>query len=220
MNGFLGFVVKIISGFNTMAIVWLLSFFAFDQSFWLSSGLAIGGGLAGYWMASMLWNWRLLKKHQLTRGEYKYIQKNLREAKPKIHRLQKTLFSIRDIPTLKQRFELTKITRKIYSMTKREPRRFFQGERFFFTHLDSAVELTEKYAFLSSQPKKNWEIQESLSETRRTLKELTEYIEEDLYHMLSDDMEELNFELDVARHSMKMLKETKLETKAGDYHER
>ncbi|MCK6255563.1 5-bromo-4-chloroindolyl phosphate hydrolysis family protein [Fictibacillus sp. KIGAM418] len=220
MNWFLALFVKVFSAINTMVIVWLLSFFAFDQSFLLSSGFAAGGAVIGYTMTAMLWNYRMLRKYKLTRSEFKYIKKNLNEAKPKIYRLQKSLFSIRDIPTLKQRMELTKITRKIYSMTKKEPRRFFQAERFYFSHLDSAVELTEKYAFLSGQPKKNWEIQDSLSETRRTLKELTEYIEEDLYHMISDDVDQLKFELDVAKHSIKTLKDSKLETKAGDYNER
>ncbi|MDN4075059.1 5-bromo-4-chloroindolyl phosphate hydrolysis family protein [Fictibacillus terranigra] len=220
MNWFLSVFVKVISAINTMVIVWLLSFFAFDQSFLLSSAFAAGGAVIGYLMTAMLWNYRILRKYKLTRSEFKYIKKNLNEAKPKIYRLQKTLFSIRDIPTLKQRIELTKITRKIYSMTKREPRRFFQAERFYFSHLDSAVELTEKYAFLSGQPKKSWELQDSLSETRRTLKELTEYIEEDLYHLISDDVNQLKFELDVAKHSIKTLKDSKLETKAGDYNER
>lgn len=211
MNGVLGFFIKSISAINTMVIVWLLSFFAFDQSFLLSGTFAIAGAVGGYAMSAVLWNYRVLKKNGLTRGEYNYIKKNLNEAKPKIFRLQKALFSVRDIPTLKQRMELTKVTRKIYSMTKREPRRFFQAERFYFSHLDSAVELTEKYVFLSGQPKKNKEIQESLSETRRTLKELNESIEEDLYHMISGDMDHLKFELDVAKHSIKSRKESKLD---------
>ncbi|MGG1572457.1 5-bromo-4-chloroindolyl phosphate hydrolysis family protein [Fictibacillus sp. NRS-1165] len=63
-------------------------------------------------------------------------------------------------------------------------------------------------------------MQDSLAETRRTLKELTEYIEEDLYHMIADDVDQLKFELDVAKHSIKKLKDSKLETKAGDYNER
>ncbi|MGG1572458.1 5-bromo-4-chloroindolyl phosphate hydrolysis family protein [Fictibacillus sp. NRS-1165] len=144
MNWFLSLFVKVISAINTMVIVWLLSFFAFDQSFLFSSALAAGGAVIGFLMAAMLWNYRMLRNYKLTRSEFKYIKKNLAEAKPKIYRLHKTLFSIRDIPTLKQRMELTKVTRKIYSMTKRDPRRFFQAERFYFSHLDSAVELTEK----------------------------------------------------------------------------
>lgn len=32
---------------------------------------------------------------------------------------------------------------------------FYEAEDFFFSHLDSLVELTEKYAFLEKQPVKD-----------------------------------------------------------------
>lgn len=152
---------------------------------------------------------KFLKKHQLTRKEYRYIKKNLNEAKQKINKLNKSLFSIRDLPTIKQRLDVLRITRKIQSMTQTEPRRFYKAEKFYFSHLDSVVELTEKYRFLSQQPKKSHEIDVSLYETRQTLTDLTKALEEDLYHIVSDDLDSLNFEIDVAKHSIKKLNDTK-----------
>jgi 5-bromo-4-chloroindolyl phosphate hydrolysis protein len=94
-------------------------------------------------------------------------------------------------------------------MTMKEPKRFYQAEEFYFSHLDSIVELTEKYSFLSSQPKQNSEMGQSLIETRRTLNELTKVLEEDLYHVISDDLDTLNFEIDVAKHTIKKKKDAK-----------
>jgi 5-bromo-4-chloroindolyl phosphate hydrolysis protein len=94
-------------------------------------------------------------------------------------------------------------------MAQKEPKRFYQAEQFYFSHLDSVVELTEKYSFLASQPKKSLEINQSLIETRQTLNELTKVLEEDLYHVVSDDVDHLNFEIDVAKHSIKKQKELK-----------
>jgi 5-bromo-4-chloroindolyl phosphate hydrolysis protein len=71
------------------------------------------------------------------------------------------------------------------------------------------VELTEKYRFLSQQPKKSHEIDVSLYETRQTLTDLTKALEEDLYYVVSDDLDSLNFEIDVAKHSIKKLNDTK-----------
>lgn len=152
---------------------------------------------------------QFLKKHQLTRKEYRYIKKNLDEAKQKINKLNKSLFSIRDLPTIKQRIDVLRITKKIQSMTHTEPKRFYKAEKFYFSHLDSVVELTEKYRFLSQQPKKSHEIDVSLYETRQTLTDLTKALEEDLYHVVSDDLDSLNFEIDVAKHSIKNLNNTK-----------
>ncbi|MGH3042923.1 MAG: 5-bromo-4-chloroindolyl phosphate hydrolysis family protein, partial [Gaiellaceae bacterium] len=77
-------------------------------------------------------------------------------------------------------------------------------------HLDSAMELAEKYVFLAQQPKKNRELELSLTETRKTLKELTNTIEKDLYKVIADDIDNLNFELDVAKQSIKTRKESQV----------
>ncbi|WP_249671235.1 5-bromo-4-chloroindolyl phosphate hydrolysis family protein, partial [Bacillus thuringiensis] len=90
---------------------------------------------------------------------------NLREAKLKIARLRKALFAVKNIQTIKQNIEILRIVRKSYSITKNEPKRFYQVERFYYQSLDSIVELTEKHAFLASQPKRNAKLEVSLSET-------------------------------------------------------
>lgn len=69
-------------------------------------------------------------------------------------RLRKALFQAKSIQMFKQNAEMLRIVRRIYLLTKKEPKRFYQAERFFYQTLDSVVELTEKYAFLSSHPKK------------------------------------------------------------------
>jgi 5-bromo-4-chloroindolyl phosphate hydrolysis protein len=210
MNPFLAFFVRMLIVIPTAVTVWFVSFFAFDQTFLFSTVFSLVGAILTYWISSFYLKYRFLKKHGLTRKEYLYIKKNLDEAKPKISRLHKALVSIRHIPSLKQRIELIRVTRKIYNLTKKEPKRFYKAERFYFSHLDSAVELAEKYVFLSSQPKKDRELEKSLIETRRTIEELKSSIENDLYQVLSDDIDQLHFELDVAKHSIKTIKESKL----------
>ena len=210
MNRFLSFLVQGLVTVPSATTVWFLSYFAFDLTFWISSGISLAGGVMVYNVTSAIMTSRFLKKHQLTRKEYRYIKKNLDEAKQKINRLNKSLFSIRDLPTLKQRLDVLRITRKIHSMTKTEPKRFYKAEKFYFSHLDSVVELTEKYRFLSQQPKKSHEIDVSLYETRQTLTDLTKALEQDLYYVVSDDVDSLNFEIDVAKHSINKLNDTKI----------
>lgn len=209
MNPFLSFLVRSFVAVPITVLTWLISFFAFDQAFWISSAFALAGGILTLMVLSVYMNTRFLKKHQLSRKEYRYIKKNLAEAKQKINRMNKSLFKIRDITSIRQRIDILRITKKIQKMTIKEPKRFYQAEEFYFSHLDSVVELTEKYSFLSVQPKKSIEIDQSLNETRRTLNELTKVLEEDLYHAISDDVDHLNFEIDVAKHSIKKQKDSK-----------
>lgn len=211
MNPFIAFFVGMLLVIPTSVAVWLVSFFAFDQPFLVSAAFSLIGGFLTFTMIPVYSRYRLLQKHRLTRKEYKYIKKNLAEAKQKIFRLNKALFSIRQIASVKQNIELMRIVRKIYSLTKKEPKRFYKAERFYFSHLDSAVELMEKYVFLSAQPKKSQELDQSLIETRRMIDEITLSIEQDLYQVLSDDIDQLHFEIDVAKHSIKTIKESQLQ---------
>ncbi|WP_342624206.1 5-bromo-4-chloroindolyl phosphate hydrolysis family protein [Bacillus subtilis] len=203
MQRFFRFLMWSLTSSATFVFIGILSFFGLNQSLFLSFvyGLASGAAvyIAGIWNARRLF----LKKHELTGREYAYIKKNLEEARQKMIRLRKALFQAKSIQMFKQNAEMLRIVRRIYLLTKKEPKRFYQAERFFYQTLDSVVELTEKYAFLSSHPKKSKELSMSLSETRITLTELTKRLEEDLTQAMGDEIDELQFELDAAKHSLK-----------------
>lgn len=209
MNPFLALIIRSFVAVPITVITWLVCFFNIYHAFWPSTGVAILAGMATHLVLSLFMKTKFLNKHQLSRKEYRYIKKNLTEAKQKMKRLNKSLFQIRDVSSVKQRIDILRITKKIYKMTKKEPKRFYQAEEFYFSHLDSIVELTEKYGFLASQPKKSMEMNQSLLETRQTLNEMTRILESDLYQVVSNDVDHLNFEIDVAKHTIKKQKDAK-----------
>ncbi|QHS21467.1 protein xpaC [Virgibacillus sp. MSP4-1] len=201
MYKFLTIIIRIAVAIPAMITVWLVSFFLLDLSFLSSSGVSLIGAAMTYGIITGVLYFRSLKKNELTMKDYRYIRKQLIEAKHKIRRMHKTLLSIRQVTFFKEMFDLLRTIRKIYQVTKKEPKRFYQGNQFYFSHLDSAVELTEKYAFLYSQPKKSREMEQVLDETRSAIKDMKTAIEKDLYHILSDDIEELNFEVDYTKYT-------------------
>lgn len=182
---------------------WMIFFFAIGLSFGLSVAIALCEGVLLYY--GLLWysNHSFLKKHQLTYREYLYIRDNLRDAKEKIRRVRRTFFQARSMRTFNQMTRIHRLMKQIYSIVKKEPRRFYQAERFFFYHLDSVVELAERHAFLANQPVKSIGLEQSLRETRRTIDQLIQSVEQDLHDLLSTDREHLAFELDVAKQSLK-----------------
>lgn len=184
-------------------IVWLTGMIGFHQPFLPAAGIGIAGGAAAYGMVYAVRQQKFLAKNELSRKEYRFIRKNLKEAGTKIWRMNRALLSVRSVAKFKQRLELLNVVRKIHRLTTKEPKRFYSAEAFYYKYLDSAVELTEKYAFLSSQPNKTWELEESLQETNHVLRELTFSIDKVLQEMLTEDMEQLNFEMNVAKHSLK-----------------
>lgn len=202
MNKVFIIVIQTLLAIPFFTATWLILFFAIDQSFLLSTVYSMIGITFVYLIIAFLVKNYILKRYQLTIKEYWYIKKNLYEADRKMKRLYKALFSIHHLRSLKQRIELLRLMRKIIKLTKKEPKRFYQAEQFYFSHLDLIVELTEKYAFLSAQPKKNAEITIALNQTERTLEELTQSIEKELYKVISDDVDQLQFEIDVAKYSL------------------
>lgn len=195
-------VFRVLIASSVGCIIWGLLYFNFDISFWNATAYAIGGGALLFWIMQMIVKLRYLKSQQLKLSEYAFIRKNLREAKGKIRRLRKTYIHVRSLRTFNQVLYANRLVKKIYTIVKREPKRFYRAERFFFYHLDSMVELTEKHTFLAAQSVKDRKIKESLSETRRMLDELNKTVEQDLSKVLASDVDHLNFELDVAKHAL------------------
>lgn len=206
MKGFFQFMLRLSAASSTAVLTWLLAFFAFSQTFLLSGLYALGGGTVIYISIKQITHIRNLKKYGLSRREYKYIRDNLKEAKDKISRLQKALMKVKTLDHAKQNIEIIRTVRKIYSNTKKEPKRFYQAEAFYYNHLDSLVELTEKHVYLASQPAKSWEMTTSLLETEQTIRTVGSTVKKDLHHMLKGDMDTLHFELDVAKHSLNRTK--------------
>ncbi|WP_409297038.1 5-bromo-4-chloroindolyl phosphate hydrolysis family protein [Peribacillus sp. SCS-26] len=208
MNRILSFFIAAFFAVPAASCVLLLSYFVLDATFMASMGLFLAAGAAAAGATLLAIRYNFLKKQGISLKEYRYIKKNLNEAKHKIFRLNKALVLSRHLPSFKKRLELIRITRKIYSLTNKEPKRFYLADEFYFSHLDSILELSEKYNFLSSQPKRNFEIEASLAETRHMMDELGLTIEKDLYQMISGDMDQLHFEIDVAKKSIQTAGET------------
>ncbi|SFA74926.1 5-bromo-4-chloroindolyl phosphate hydrolysis protein [Lentibacillus halodurans] len=203
MRRFFQFLLQSLIGTSAAVLTGLISFFAFGTAVLMSALYAVIAGGACYFLIKELMFFRYLQQKELSRKEYKYINENLLEAKAKIKRLQRTLYSVRNWQQAKKYIKILVTVRKIYANTKKEPRRFYQAEVFYYKHLDSLVALMEKYAYLKSQPSRSKEINQALDETRQTITALGEAINKDLYVMLHDDVDTLQFELDVANQSFK-----------------
>lgn len=208
MNPFVSLLIRSFVAIPLTILTGFISYFGLHLGAIPSIGYAILAGIATHVVLVFSFHTHFLQKQQITRREYRYIKKNLLEGRKKIKRLNRNLFSIRDLSTVKQRIDILRITKKIQKMTIKEPKRFYKAEEFYFSHLDSVVELTEKFSFLAAQPKKTMELNQSLIETRKTLNDLTKVLEEDLYKVISDDIDNLNFEIDVAKNTIRKKKDS------------
>ncbi len=194
---------------NVFLISWLIIFFGMDLTFGITTLSSVALSIGSYFGIKSLQHRLWLKKQGVSSKDYRYIKKNLDEAKHKVKRLQSVQLKIRSLGAFKQLLEINRLTRRIYQLVRQQPLKFYQAENFFFYHLDSAVELSEKYAYIASQPAKSDEMFISLQETRSLLDDLKDHLEKDLHEILSDDMDRLKFELEFTKKHLSSKKEIK-----------
>ncbi|MCG7334495.1 5-bromo-4-chloroindolyl phosphate hydrolysis family protein [Sporosarcina sp. ACRSM] len=137
-----------------------------------------------------------LKRLGMSRSEYNHIKGQISEAKLKIRKLNGLYGQVRSVQAFKQLHEMNSLSRRILNIVRTNPKKFYQVENFFYAHLDSAVELTSKYAMLVNQPLKDKDIRIALQTTRETLSDVNKQLEVDLRSALASDIEKLQMELD------------------------
>jgi len=199
MSGIIQTFIRHIINIPVMITSWSILYFMVNTGFWISSGLAIGIYVITNFTIKKIQHRRIMKKYQLTPSEYFHIRKQLKEANTKITILNKHYTKVRSFNSFKQLFEMNRLAKRIVSLVKSNPRKFYQAEKFFYAHLDSAVELTSKYTLLVSQPVKNADIKIALQDTRDTLQSINSIMEEDLEGLLASDIEQLKMELDFVK---------------------
>lgn len=187
-----------LSGFS----IWAVSWIGMDISYLLSSVYALAGAAVVFTGLKVVGRHKMLKNIGMSGREYKFVKENLIEGKEKIKRLQKSMFSFKDLLASKQNYEVLRKVKRIDSLVRNEPKRFYQAESFYFYHLNSLVELTEKHAFLNKQPHRTVDLVISLNETRDAIKLLEKKIDDDLGILLEGDIQTLHMELDMAKQTL------------------
>ncbi len=198
---------------------WLYFFFGTGMSFFPATGLLIAIYLGGTFTLKQVQLSSNLKKLGMSRSEYKHIKGQLSGAKLKIKRLNGLYGQVRSVQAFRQLHEMNSLSRRILGIVRTNPKKFYHVEKFFYAHLDSAVELTSKYALLINQPLKDKDLRIALQNTRETLGDVTKQLELDLRSALDSDIEQLQLEIDFVDATMNKNKPL-LEMKGDLHHDR
>lgn len=147
------------------------------------------------------------KKIGFSKSEYELIEAQLKQAKGYVNSLNQQYIRVRSVRSFKQINEMSKLSKRIINIVQTNPQKFYAVEDFFYAHLPTAVQLSDKYTLLTKEQVSGNEIHLALEDTRKTLKELHVTMEDDLKNALSSDIENLKIELDFAKMSNDKRKE-------------
>ncbi|GEN82652.1 5-bromo-4-chloroindolyl phosphate hydrolysis protein [Sporosarcina luteola] len=182
---------------------WLTMIMAGGMNVFAATGLMIALYLGGNFTIKQIQLSSNVKELGMSRSEYKHIKTQISEAKSKIKQLNGLYGQVRSVQAFKQVYEMNNMSKRILTIVRKNPKKFYHVEKFFYSHLDSAVELTSKYAMLVNQPLKDQEIRVALQHTRETLGDVNKQLEQDLRGALATDIEQLQLELDYVDVTMK-----------------
>ncbi|SOC23874.1 5-bromo-4-chloroindolyl phosphate hydrolysis protein [Ureibacillus xyleni] len=135
----------------------------------------------------------------ISNSEYKHIEAQLKTAKGHLNSLTQQYIRVRSIRSFKLLNEMTKLSKRIINIVQTNPQKFYSVEDFFYSHLPSAVQLTQTYTMLTQQQVKDAEIHLALEDTRKTLQDLHGTMEQDLKSALESDLESLRMEIDFVK---------------------
>lgn len=175
---------------------WIYLLFGTSLNPFLATGLSALLYLGGTFTMKQMQITSNIKKLGMSRSEYNHIKGQLTNANMKVKQLNSYYGKVRSVQAFRQLHEMNTLSRRILGIVKNNPKKFYHVERFFYAHLDSAVELTSKYAMLVNQPLKDKDLRIALQNTRETLGDVNRQLEQDLRNVLSSDLEQLQMEID------------------------
>jgi 5-bromo-4-chloroindolyl phosphate hydrolysis protein len=139
------------------------------------------------------------KELQISRKEFLHIDEQLIKAGKQAQALNQKYVQVRSVKSFRSIYDMSKLSKRIIAIVRKDPQKFYMIEDFFYAHLPSAVELADKYALLTKEQVTGTDIHLALNDARTTLKGLHETMELDLKQALATDIESLRLELDFAK---------------------
>ncbi|MCU7556692.1 5-bromo-4-chloroindolyl phosphate hydrolysis family protein [Macrococcus capreoli] len=182
--------IAMITGFISM------QFFHFDM--WIDMLVMIAGYFSAYLPIQTTTGNKYLKAMGITKQEYKYIRKEMKQAEPKIKHLLIQYKKVRSINDFRNVNEINKLARTIYKAVQKDPKKFFKVGSFFFSHLENTVNLLDQFLYLSRMPHKTQQDKQLLYNAQLTLEELKRTLQADLKALNSADYEQMKVEIDIA----------------------
>lgn len=199
MLGTMNFLSRHALNFLFSLTIFIFTTFTFDLGVVLVPILTILTYYVSNKSIKMIQKSKKRKLLDLTRSEYKHIEEQIKQARSNINSLTQQYVKVRSIKSFKLINEMTKLSKRIVSIVHNDPKKFYAVEDFFYSHLPSAVQLTDTYTLLTQQQLKDAEVNLALEDTRKTLRDLHVTMESDLRSALESDIENLKIELDYVK---------------------
>nr|WP_319219134.1 5-bromo-4-chloroindolyl phosphate hydrolysis family protein [uncultured Trichococcus sp.] len=214
----------------------VIFFFIFEFDFWTSIGLTIGLGVFLYYVQNggRMQGSRKTQKQRgtlgkvspekeafyhskgLTKEQIAYFRNTMDQAKTTIQDIEANLQQRSKLKAIAARNDTVDILKDFFKNIVNQPNRLHEVDKFLYTNLPSLKELTEKYITIDGHVSKTKETYTALDKCAKTIDDMCRHIGEDYVRFMSNDIEDMDIELELAKQVLKRDNEGKSNANALD----
>ncbi|MTD41563.1 5-bromo-4-chloroindolyl phosphate hydrolysis protein [Erwinia sp. CPCC 100877] len=145
----------------------------------------------------------------MSEQEINFFRDTMNTAKKQIVQLQKNMNMSTKLRAIDLRNDTLRVSKALFKELVKEPKKLHLANHFLYTHLPNLVDLTSKYLEINDHEIKNKQTYEKLEESSQVIDQVSKLIKKDYEEFVSDDLEDLDIEISVAKNSLKRDNEPK-----------
>lgn len=138
----------------------------------------------------------------LSKEEMIFFRETMNTAKNQIVLLEKNFIQVSKLKAIETRNDTIQLTKSLFKEIVEEPRRLHEVDQFLYVHLPSLVELTSKYIEINQHKVKNKATFDVLDKSATTIDQMCQLIATDYEHFMSNDLEDMDIELELAKQTL------------------
>ncbi|WP_195514576.1 5-bromo-4-chloroindolyl phosphate hydrolysis family protein [Enterococcus sp. 1001283B150225_161107_E12] len=139
----------------------------------------------------------------MTPSEISFFRETMNQTKNEIEQLEKNMYETAKLKAIDLRHEPVKAAKGLFKELVKEPTRLHDASQFLYTHLPNLVDLTNKYIEINEHEIKNKQTYQKLEESTQIIDQLASLVAKDYQDFVSEDLEDIDVEISVAKQSLK-----------------
>lgn len=139
----------------------------------------------------------------MTPSEITFFRQTMNQTKTEISQLQQNMQQTAKLKSIDLRHDTVKAAKALFKELVKEPHRLHEASQFLYTHLPNLIDLTNKYIEINDHEIKNKQTYARLEESAVIIDQLASLIAQDYQKFVSDDLDDLDVELSIAKQSLK-----------------
>lgn len=139
----------------------------------------------------------------MSQSEIEFFRDTMNQTKEQIQHLQNNVNQNAKLKAIDLRHDTLRASKALFKELVKEPHKLHCANHFLYTHLPNMVDLTDKFIEINDHEIKSRETYEKIEESSQIIDQMASLIAQDYQQFVSDDLEDMDIELSIAKQSLK-----------------